>query len=278
MSKYTTEVRYICESYAGLTKSGGANEVDDIIAKAIPTVFNFDFPIFDENYRTILETKILRHYYTREIAHETVGLWKLKLKTKLNEIMPYYNKLYDSELLEINPLYTKNLTRTEKKDYSSDRTTGDESNVTDTLNTTITDTKNLTDTQTKNLTTQDTKNLTNTDLYSDTPQGSLTGVNNEAYLTNARKVQNTGTDSVHETGTDTLARTGTDTTTNTGQNTSRTISSGDDSFSSTEDYIERVYGYEGRDVSELLIKWRETFLNIDMMIINDLEPLFFQLW
>ena len=262
MSKYTTEVRYICESYAGLTKSGGANEVDDIIAKAIPTVFNFDFPIFDENYRTILETKILRHYYTREIAHETVGLWKLKLKTKLNEIMPYYNKMYNSELIQINPLYTHNLTRTHKTDFTSDRTTGDESNVTNNINTTVTDTKNLT--------TQDTKNLTNTDLYSDTPQGSLTNVSNEAYLTNARKIQNTGTDSILETGTDT--------TTNVGQNTSRTISSGDDAYNSTEDYIENVSGYEGKDVSDLLIKWRETFLNIDMMIINDLEPLFFQLW
>ena len=43
MSKYTTEVRYICESEAGLTVSGGANEVENVIALAIPKVFNFDF-------------------------------------------------------------------------------------------------------------------------------------------------------------------------------------------------------------------------------------------
>ena len=230
MSKYTTEVRYICESEAGLTVSGGANEVENVIALAIPKVFNFDFPIFDESYRRVLETKILRHYYTREIAHETVGLWKLKLKTKLNEIMPYYNKLYESELLQINPLYTHNLTRTRKTDFDSNRTTGTDSTTS----------------------TSDTTN--GTDLYSDTPQGSLTGVLNETYLTNARKTSDSST----------------------GQTTFS--SDGDDAYNSTEDYIENVSGYEGKDVSDLLLNWRKTFLNIDMMIINELEPLFFQLW
>ena len=52
------------------------------------------------------------HYYTREIGFETVGLWKLKLQTKLNEIMPYYNKLYETELLKYNPLYDVDMTTT----------------------------------------------------------------------------------------------------------------------------------------------------------------------
>ena len=114
MSKYTTEVRYICETAAGLTNSEGYNSVEDIIYKALPSVFNFTFPIFDESYRSVIETKILKHFYTREIGFETVGLWKLKLNTKLNEIMPYYNKLYKSELLEFNPLYDVDLTRKHK--------------------------------------------------------------------------------------------------------------------------------------------------------------------
>ena len=36
--------------------------------------------------------------------------------------------------------------------------------------------------------------------------------------------------------------------------------------------------YEGTSASDLLLKFRETFLNIDMLVINDLEDLFFQLW
>lgn len=49
MSKYTTEVRFICESEAGLKKSGGYNSVDDIITIASPKIFSFNYPIFDSS-------------------------------------------------------------------------------------------------------------------------------------------------------------------------------------------------------------------------------------
>jgi len=114
MSKYTTEVRYICEHFSGLSESVGYNDVEQVIKNCLTKVFDFNFPIFDESYRTVLETKILRHYYTREIGLETVGLWKLKLNTKLNEIMPFYNQLYKSELIDFNPLYDVELTRERK--------------------------------------------------------------------------------------------------------------------------------------------------------------------
>lgn len=74
MSKYTTEVRFICENAAGLIESLGEGAIEDIITRAAPKVFNFDFPIFDESYRLTLEKQILRAYYTREIGEETVGL------------------------------------------------------------------------------------------------------------------------------------------------------------------------------------------------------------
>ena len=114
MSKYTTELRFVCETYAGLTESTGYNNIDTVVAQALPKLFDFDFPIFDEAYRTTLEKKIVLHYYTRELGYETVGRWKLALKTKLNELMPYYNELYQSSLLDLNPLYTHDMYR--KKD------------------------------------------------------------------------------------------------------------------------------------------------------------------
>lgn len=234
MSKYTTEVRFICETASGLGESKGFTDVDTIITNAIPKIFNFSFPIFDENYRTILEKKILKHFYTREICEETVGLWKLRLDTKLNEIMPYYNKLYKSEMLEFNPLYTANLTRTKKTDYDSNRNINNNGTVNSTIN----------------------NNNVSVELYSDTPQGALTGIENETYLTNARKTTDNGNSSSSTTNSD----------------------SGTDALNSTEDYLETVIGFEGGSASDLLIKYRDTFLNIDMMIIEDLETLFFQLW
>jgi hypothetical protein len=110
MAKYTTELRSICETLSGFGESKGYADVDSIISIARPKIFAFSYPIFDEAYKTTLETKILEAYYTREIAHETVGLWKLKLQTKMRQIMPYYNQLYKSTLLEFNPLYDVNLT------------------------------------------------------------------------------------------------------------------------------------------------------------------------
>ena len=47
MSKYTTEIRYICEHLCGLDESKGYNDVDAIIAQSRTKIFNFPYPIFD---------------------------------------------------------------------------------------------------------------------------------------------------------------------------------------------------------------------------------------
>ena len=183
MSRYTTEVRFICESYAGLEKSVGYNKIENVIKTAAPLVFDFEFPIFDDAYRTVLETKILRHYYTREIGEETVGLWKLRLCDRMNVIMPYYNKLYKSELEIVNPFYTENLNR------KSERTEQTTSNGTSKQDQTSTDNGTL----------------KHKDAYSDTPQGSVSRLNLEAdnlYLTNYRATQddNTASSAVNTSG------------------------------------------------------------------------------
>ena len=118
MSKYTTEVRYICENYASLRESVGYNGVAEVLEKSWNKVFDFSFPIFDETYRKPLCKKILKHFYTREICEETVGLWKLRLDARMNEIMPYFNKLYDSELIAIEPLINNRYKEVSKKEKS----------------------------------------------------------------------------------------------------------------------------------------------------------------
>ena len=84
MSKYTITIR-------NLIKNG--------------FVFNLnDYPIFDENYRVILNKKILDHYLMSEIGLETPALFNHYLGSKLNEIMPYYNTLYQKQALLLNKL------------------------------------------------------------------------------------------------------------------------------------------------------------------------------
>ena len=82
MSVFTTQIRYICESLAGLQESTGYENVEQVINGARAKIFSFSYPIYDDSYRAVLETKILKHFYTQEIGLETYGLWKLKLDTK----------------------------------------------------------------------------------------------------------------------------------------------------------------------------------------------------
>ena len=340
MAKYTTELRSICEVLAGYDSSVGYSSVNDVISKSREKIFDFSYPIFDENYKSVLETKIIKHYYTREIGVETVGLWKHFLDMRLNEIMPYYNKLYESELLEFNPFYDVDLT----KDHSGNGTSDTEHERSDSEEGTNTRTDNLTRTddltterdseRTDDLTRTDaftrTDNLKSTsqdsgtqadvgadvakntrwDVYSDTPQGTLQNVANENYLTNARKIIDDGTGStrnntttfgkkveVDDTGTQqnggTSKNTGTqsveETERNTGtqKNTGTQTNDSNRSYSSefttgittTDEYLEHVKGKTpGASYSKLLTEYRETFLNIDMLIIEDLSDLFMNLW
>lgn len=271
MSVYTTQVRFICEAEVGLKKSVGYDDVNTVIQNAIPKIFNFSWPIFDESYRNVLETKILKHYYTREIGLETYGLWKLKLDTKLNEIMPYYNQLYKSALLEFNPLYDVDITRnhTGKKtgtealkgnvDINGQVIVDNHGNVNTTDDTTV-----------ANTTTSE-----NIDKFSATPQGAIDNLRNETYLTNARMVNDTNTSNGTTTGTtDTSTDSTTDTTTNTTTTTNNSTT-----INNTEDYLETVKGKQGtQSYASLIMEFRETFLNIDMMVIEDLSDLFMNIW
>lgn len=283
MSKYTTEVRFICETAAGYDESQDGMTVEQVIQAAIPSVFNFNFPIFDENYRNVLETKILRHYYTREIGLETVGLWKLKLNTKLNEIMPYYNQLYKSELIEFNPMYDTDMSRSYKRtNDGTQKMTGDvrsdgTQEATHDGNSTAKSDGN--DKQTTNQT--GSGSATKKDAYSDTPQGALTNVENLTYLSNARIINDGKTETLNVTTDSTRGDTTTTDTssTDTLDTTNNSSTSANTTINNLEDYTEYVKGKRGgENYSSLLRDFRDTFLNIDMLIINDLNDLFMGLW
>lgn len=271
MSVYTTQVRFICEAEAGLKKSVGYDDVNTVIQNAIPKIFNFSWPIFDESYRNVLETKILKHYYTREIGLETYGLWKLKLDTKLNEIMPYYNQLYKSALLEFNPLYDVDITRNHTGKKTGTEALKGNVNINGQVLVDNHGNVNTTD----DITVANTTTSENIDKFSATPQGAIDNLRNEKYLTNARMVNDTNTSNGTTTGkTDTSTDSTTDTTTNTTTTTNNSTT-----INNTEDYLETVKGKQGtQSYASLIMEFRETFLNIDMMVIEDLGELFMNIW
>lgn len=255
MSKYTTEVRYICEVNSGLTEGN----VSQYIKNSWQKIFDFDFPIWDESYRSVLCTKILKHYYTREIGLETVGLWKLKLETKLNEIMPYYNELYESTTFKYNPLYDVDYYKTTR---GSD--TGENSRVSQ---------SNTENNRTNNITYdeggENSGENKRINRFSDTPQGGLIGIENDEYLTNATIDENEGESSYSKNG----------------HNFNSIIGSvvGNDNetgnFNTTKDYIDHIFGkFPGRSYAKDIREYRENLLNIDMQIIDELKDLFMLLW
>ena len=242
MSKYTTELRFICESKAGLSDSVGFNQIDNVISNSWNKIFD-NFPIFDESYRSVLCSKILKHYYTREISAETVGLWQLWLNTRMGEIMPYYNKLYESALLEFDPFKDTNYSRNHGGTFTGDTVRNGRSEI---------DVDN-------SVTSNGTSNSKN--LFSDTPQGAITNIENESYLTNATLIKDTDTNTTNTDGNSTT------------QNTETT------GITNTDNWIETIVGKQSTvSYSKLLQEFRDTFLNIDVMIINDLSDLFMNLW
>lgn len=341
MSRYTTEVRWIVETeyeaHPPQVRNNTPVDIQQKIATAAPYIFNFSYPFWNNEYKHILEEKILLHYYTREICAETVGLWKLWLCEKLNMIMPYYNQLYQSTTLEFNPFYDVDFQR-EHTTENEGATTGESSSTTvtdgtenDDTSRTVNDDVTKTGTNTMQGTGTVTDNGTGTiqdsgstvsdnnsyndwHLFSDTPQGGITGVQNAsiiqnsnladyAYLTTAQNDIHSGSSTVTGQGSNTRTRNTQDQTTrNTTDTETRntkderdvqddierdrttheaTTAEGSTSgtMTNTEEFAEHVFGKRGgHTYSAMLLEYRKTLLNIDAMIIEELQDLFFKLW
>lgn len=58
--------------------------------------FDFDYPLATGINKDDFEVMILNHFLMRRIGYETVTAFKIALDVKLNEIMPMYNKLFES--------------------------------------------------------------------------------------------------------------------------------------------------------------------------------------
>lgn len=267
MSKYTTQVRFICESKGGYDESVGGDKINEVLDRSWNKIFTSDVPFFDESYRSLLCKKILKHYYMREIGAETVGLWTFWMNTRLEEIMPYYNKLYESANIEFNPIFDVDITRSHegKGNKTSEKETD---NLTEGSGNAKTDVHSITE-----INNHQNGKTNEQNLYSDTPQGGISQIANMQYLTNA-----TINDISSKNDT-----TGDSETSNevTNEYSDKTILSGkeNDTVNTSEKYIERVTGKQGSgSYSEMINEYRTTLLNIDMMVINDFNDLFMLIW
>lgn len=175
MSNYTISLQRIAESLTGQSEPAGFNKIDEIINQSAPLIFDFNYPFYNDSAEDKLEfeKQFILHYYTREIGVETFGWWKVRLKSKLFDVMPKYKQLYDIEQKKYNIYDTVSM---EKTITSANNTTGTGSNTQKSENSRQTD-----------------------DLYSDTPQGGLENVKAGKYLSEYRYLDDNGASTVNNT-------------------------------------------------------------------------------
>lgn len=218
-----------------------------------------DYPIFDEDYRDYLNQRILEHYDEQEIGLSTPQEFVFALRRRMFEVMPKYNQLYLSERLTIDPLNTVNM----KTVFDSD--TGLTSDQT--VNATGTDSSNSTSTGTEGNTTDSvTENKART-TNSNMPQVRLSG--NKDYATSGSDVIS-GIDTQVSSDTSSSA-TGTTT------GSSESATSGNTKSNENVHTENTEKGWTGNQ-SEMLLTFRQTFMNIDLMVIQELGDLFMLLW
>lgn len=202
------------------------------------------YPIFDDDYREPLNFKIVDHFWFREIGLETPELFKRFLNRRMNEIMPYYNQLYRSQLLELEPLLNYKLDLDNEASTTMQSKTNFESGD-------HTATKATAESETSS----DSKSRA---MASTFPQMQLSGREDYASSGNDSQSATTGSSSAE----------------NLGSSDTHSVSDTDYASNGTERYLRKYRGLTGLTQSRALMEWRETFINIDMMVINDLNDLF----
>ena len=206
------------------------------------------YPIFDENYRARLNEKIVAHYALREIGSETPQMFVFYLGRTMREQMDYYNQLYVSAQRKFDPFVTSDIrqeTDSTNVNESSGRSSGTQSNE-----------------STANSTSDTTADNSSMTFNSEFPQTRIDDF--RKYATTASQTDSTG-----------------NTRTSTQQDSTATATS-----TSNTDYahsndkgnsVSHTIGTSGSQ-SQLLLDWRNTMLNIDMMVIDSLEDLFMGVW
>lgn len=208
-------------------------------------IWAFDYPSYYKgDDKKAFEQKVIDHYYFRQIGQETTGRFLHYFRARMREIMPYYIQLYESVDLYKSiddPLESYNLV----EEYTRDTT----------------NTGNVTSSGSSTVEGDSTEDVTvgRERRFSNTPQGSIDNLDN--YMTEATCEDETTGGSRNTT------------------ESSESSTSSEHSDTGSETYRLTRRGNIGvQPLGQELKVLRESFLNIDMMIIKDLNDLFLKVY
>lgn len=236
-------------------------------------LFNFEYPYFNEEMKVRFETNFIRNFYMKEIGFETEGLFKMRLENWLNINMPYWNKMFESELIKFDPLI--NAYMDTERDRTNNKDRSDLRNIHQTSTTDGTTQSNLTQGVTSESDTTDTS--FNRNLGSDNPDSRLSitpNADGSGVIEYANKIdESKGNNSANATASsDTISSSEDQSVVGSEADQSDQLSSNVDEL---EKYIEKRTGKIGIDSqSKLLQDFRNTFVRIEKEMFREMQCLF----
>lgn len=219
-------------------------KIKDLAKEGRSKIFDFDYPLTNLITKEKFETMILNHFIMRRIGFETVTSFQIQLNVKLNEIMPMYNKMFES--LENWDIFN---------DGEVTEKTGTDNRIIDNKTTGENNTSNSLENNSQT-TSEETSDRRNSEL----PQNQLELLRDGSYVSNYNYDKNNGTS--------------TDKSTSTGSSNSKTNNS-----SNTKDDNEyhEIIKRSPADKIAIYKEFQENLKSIYGMIFKDLECLFYQL-
>lgn len=296
MATYTMELR----NYIEMWSQDEALPQRDVIEKGRRQLFDFPYPFFDEAYRSIFETNFIRTFYMKEIGFETEGLFKFQLETWLNVNMPYFNKLFESELFEYDPLTNSKMNVTHKKvtdtleNEEALRANQQKQTGTSQSDGTMSGTGKSTGTenQSGNTTTLKTDDDFNRELESNNPDSRLaiTAYDGEGVIQYASNIKEKNTNNISN-GSSNQHSNASSTVDNENENKSHeeaqmsNTTNGtqneqvDKTINNVEDFIQERIGKIGvQSYPELIEKYRRSLLRIENDIFREMKQLFMMIY
>lgn len=212
-------------------------------------LFDFEYPCYySGDEKLAFEQKIIDHYYFHQIGSETVARFKHNFRARMREIMPYYNQLYKSqEIMDAieDPFGTVDVTETFEQQTTGQQSGSEQGNSTSGETSSRTDAKN--------------ESTTMHHRRSDTPQGAIENI--DRYISEASRDETYAGGSVDS-----------DAVVTRDDESSR---SSESESSGTTSYVLTRKGSQGvTTYAHDMMEFRQSFLNIDMMVIGALRDLF----
>lgn len=265
MSKYTLSIYEWSVGTIGTEFS----TLDNVKQVARSLVFNKDFSFYsnDTNIKNEFINKFINKYLFEEMGLETPALWRDRLYTRLQLIMPKYTDLFKSKINNVNDLKsftedstTRNKTHSDKKDDSTQRSSSN-SSTTDIASSSSSDENgtqagvNNSDTNSQNLRSDEPQSTITDNAYASLLERGETKVseNNSNSTTLNSETSGSSKNTTSESGTE-------------------SVLFGSDASGNENEIVMKQVDYGNKN--EMYKSFRELIFNIDEMILNDLEDLF----